>query len=238
MTHLTYTQQTPSSFKFNTQTTVASTPFRNEQAAAQAELYNHIEAQSQAVAPEELTTVEISFYEHEIHLNNQLIAKITYDHSNFVTQPWLVMVNDKEEWRANTWARCYRYICTHHKDGSLPVQEEETPAATTGNEIMAQIFNECENLGLELLDDGIYRNDEKLGEVGQTNGNWWFTRTVDVNQQQVFCDSVVDAVWWLSKADLPGCVDFLDQYLQYHPLEQMPAVELKHLLDSAELVTA
>jgi len=195
-----------------------------------------------------------------------------------VTQRWLVMVNDKEEFRADAWGRCYRYICTHHKDGSLnnsqlpsrnsqlnPIPESqesgslinqalhhisncelrtancellETPAATTGNEIMAQIFNECENLGLELLDDGIYRNDEKLGEVGCTGGNWWFTRTSDTNQQQVFCNSASDAVWWLSRAELPGCADFVDEYLQYRQIEQMPSGELKHLLDSAEFVAA
>jgi hypothetical protein len=120
----------------------------------------------------------------------------------------------------------------------LPVQEEETPAATTGNEIMVQIANECENLGLELLEDGIYRGDVKLGEAGQTNGNWWFTRTDDSNQQRIFCNSVSDAVWLVSRAELPECADTLDEYLQYRPLEQMPSMELKHLLDSVELVTA
>ncbi|WP_375492761.1 hypothetical protein [uncultured Nostoc sp.] len=235
MTQSVYTQQAPSSFKLN-QTIIADTPFKDEQALAQTELYNHLEAQAQALAPEEFTSVEISFYDHEIYNNSQLIAKISYDSSDFVTQPWLVIVNDKEEFRANTWAKCYRYICTHHKDGSLPVQKKETPA-NTGNEIMVQIFNECEKFGLELLEDGIYRGDEKLGQVGQTNGNWWFTGTADLTQQQIFCDSALDAVWWLSRTDFPACGDIFDEYLQYKPLEQIASVELKHLLSSAELVT-
>lgn len=230
MPYTTHRQQAPKSFN--------RTPI-DEQAIAQTELYSHLEAQAQTIAPEEYTSVEIGFYYHEIYATGKLIAYIAYDHNTFVTQPWLVIVNNKEEFRGNTWARCYRYICIHHKDGSLPVQEPEAPAATTGNEIMAQIFDACENLGLELLDDGIYRGDEKLGEAGQTNGNWWFTRTDDATQQQIFCNSASDAVWWVSRKDSPGCGgDFLDEYLQYHPLEQMPAVELKHLLDSAELTAA
>lgn len=292
----------------------------DELVVAQAELYNYIEAQAQAVAPEEFTSVEIDFYHHEIYANGQLIAQITYDHSDFVTQRWLVMVNDKEEFRANTWAKCYRYITWHHKQGTLnaplpipqaaeltilkisdyeqevhigdhqvdsylvasisfdqdnykdlywrvmingqeiyrdtspvlcyeyvkqeyykgtlPVQEQlPQEVYTTGNEVMAEIFNECENLGLELLEDGIYRNDEKLGKVGQANGNWWFTRTSDAHQQRILCDSVSDAVWWLSRENLPECTA-LEEYLQYRPLEQMPSFELKELLDSAEFVAA
>ncbi|ABA24839.1 conserved hypothetical protein (plasmid) [Trichormus variabilis ATCC 29413] len=210
----------------------------DEQTLAQTELNQYIADQAQVIAPEEYTSVEINFYYHEIYISSQLIAQIAYDHNEFVTQRWLVLVNDKEEFRANTWAKCYRYICTHHKDGSLPVQERETPAATTGNEIMVQIADECENLGLELLEDGIYRGDQKLGKAGQTNGNWWFIRTDDATQQQRFCNSASDAMWLVSRAELPEYTDTLNEYLQYRPLEQMPSVELKHLLDSAELTAA
>ncbi|MBN3878718.1 MULTISPECIES: hypothetical protein [unclassified Nostoc] len=50
MTQSVYTQQAPSNFKLN-QTIVADTPFRDEQATAQAELYTHLESQAEAVAP-------------------------------------------------------------------------------------------------------------------------------------------------------------------------------------------
>ncbi|MCC5669724.1 hypothetical protein LC653_39445 [Nostoc sp. CHAB 5784] len=265
----------------------------DNQATAQAELDQFIADQAQAIVPESLTTVEINFYHHEVYCGKELIAYITYDHDDLITQPWLVMVNGKEEFRANTWAKCYRFIQWHHQDGTLnnsqlpsrnsqlnsitksqefgslmhqsphdinncelrtancelpqaeaptileisfydqeafvgdelvasisydhgnyqnlywrvlvnnaeifrdlsaarchsyikqqyqqgtlPVQEQlEEEACSTGNEIMVQIFTECEKYGFEILDDGIYNNDVQLGEVGCTDGGWWVMRT-------------------------------------------------------------
>ncbi|YAF99112.1 MAG: hypothetical protein AB3A66_29440 (plasmid) [Nodularia sp. CChRGM 3473] len=203
----------------------------DEQTIAQAELDQYITAQAQAIAPEELTTIEISFYDHEIYCRNELIARITYKED--LTQPWLVVINGEEIHRANTWARCYRYICTHHKDGTLPVQQPETPTAT-GNEIMAVIFTECEKYGLELLDDGIYQNDQKLGEVGCTDGHWWAIRTGE-KQGRVVCDCVMDAVWWLSITETSSTTN---KYLQNRPLEQLTSAELEQLFATAELITA
>ena len=51
MTQSVYTQQTASSFNYNTPTTVTEVPFKDEQALAQAELNNYIESQAEAVAP-------------------------------------------------------------------------------------------------------------------------------------------------------------------------------------------
>ncbi|MBD6620775.1 hypothetical protein FNW02_34715 [Komarekiella sp. 'clone 1'] len=183
-----------------------------EQAIAQAELEQHIAIQAQAVAPEPLKTVEISFYDHEFYTNGKLVAAITHD--NDLTQPWVVMVNGKEVHRANTWSRCHRYITWHHQDGTL---NEELPTAlnqtettllapepelpTTGNEVMAQIFNECEKFGFDIFDDGIYRENIKLGEVGCTDGNWWVMRAGE-SQEKIPCDSALDAVWWLSMVDV------------------------------------
>jgi hypothetical protein len=183
----------------------------------------------------ELTTVEISFYDHEIYADSKLIASITHD-DNHLTQRWVVMVNNKEVFRANTPMLCDRFICNHFKDGTLPVQEErvtEEPC-TTGNEIIAQIATECEKFELEILDDGIYHNDVKLGEVGFSNGNWWFVRT-DSTQQRVPCDSALDAVWWLSMVDVSLATEPVDEYLQYRSLEQLTGEELQRLLD-AEVV--
>ncbi|MBN3905511.1 MAG: hypothetical protein HWQ35_02655 [Nostoc sp. NMS1] len=91
----------------------------DEQATAQAELDHHIATQAQAIAPEPLTTVEINFYHHEVFCGKELIAYIAYDHDEFTTQPWLVMVNGKEQFCATTPARCQRYIQWHHQDGTL-----------------------------------------------------------------------------------------------------------------------
>ncbi|WP_375496447.1 hypothetical protein [uncultured Nostoc sp.] len=249
---------------------------------------------NQAIAPEPLTTVEINFYHHEVFCGKELVAYIAYDHDDLVTQPWLVMVNGKEEFRANTWAKCYRFIEWHHQDGTLretfpaplevpeaptileisfydqeafvgdelvasisydhgnyqnlywrvlvnnveifrdlsaarchsyikqqyqqgtlPVQEQlPEEVCTTGNEIMAQIFTECEKFGFDILNDGIYHNAVKLGEVGCTDGGWW-VRTGECKQMP--CDSALDAVWWLSMVDvLPhtetaDCEELLDR---------------------------
>ncbi|YAF98998.1 MAG: hypothetical protein AB3A66_28800 (plasmid) [Nodularia sp. CChRGM 3473] len=308
----------------------------DEQATAQAELDQYISEQAQAIAPEELTTVEINCHHFEIFAGTRLIAYISYDHGEFVTQNWVVMVNGEEKFRHAAISQCHRFIDWHHKEGTLnpqisssseipevpiiseisfydqeasvggelvasveydhdnhenlywrvlvnnieifrdttparchsyvkqhyqqgtlPVQElfveeagvqgagcrgETSPhlpapcplSSSTGNEIMVQIFNECQKYGLELLDDEIYRNDDKLGQVGQTNGTWWAIRTGE-NQTRVVCDCAMDAVWWLSMTDTSSTTD---KYLQNRPLEQLTSTELEQLFATAELVTA
>ncbi|OYE00159.1 hypothetical protein [Nostoc sp. 'Peltigera membranacea cyanobiont' 232] len=242
----------------------------NEQALAQAELDNYITDQAQAIAPEPFTIVEISFDHHEYYAGNQLVASISHD-NNHLTQPWVVMVNEKEVFRANTPMRCDRFICTHYKDGSLPVQKEAEvqgsrgaegknlqqlsplplcasapmPSSSTENQIMAHIFNECQNYGFEILDDGIYNNKGvKLGQVGCTDGNWWVKRRYSVQQQ--YSNSVLDAVRRLCPSQTSlSMVDvstdgksIFDEYFLDQPLEQLTGDKLQRLLERAELVTA
>ena len=235
----------------------------DEQAAAQAELDHFIADQAQAIAPEPLTIVEISFDHHEYYTGNQLVASISHD-DNHLTQRWVVMVNDKEVFRANTLMRCDRFICTHYKDGTLPVQEEaggqgaggrgerlspmhpapcSLSSSTTENQIMAHIFNECQNYGFEILDDGIYNNGVKLGQVGCTDGNWWVKRRYSGQQQ--YSNSVFDAVRSLSMVDtLPDaeavdCEELLDR-----PFEMLTTLDWELLreyapvAESQELVAA
>ncbi|MCC5633341.1 hypothetical protein LC613_38365 [Nostoc sphaeroides CHAB 2801] len=235
----------------------------DNQALAQAELDHFIADQAQAVAPEPLRIVEISFDHHEYYANDKLIASINHD-DNHLTQRWVVMVNGKEVFRTNTVMRCHRFICTHHKDGTLPVQEEalkqggrgaegkefvqgissaQKLPCTTGNEVMAQIFNECEKYGFEILDDGIYQNDLKLGEVGCTDGGWWVMRTGEY--QQMPCDSAMDAVWWLSMVDNVPHAEAVDyEELLDRPFDELIPDEWQRLpeyapvAESRELVTA
>ncbi|MBC6429687.1 hypothetical protein FM036_01955 [Nostoc sp. HG1] len=239
----------------------------DEQTTAQAELDHFIADQAQAVAPEPLRIVEISFDHHEYYAGKQLIASISHD-DNHLTQRWVVIVNDKEVFRANTPMRCDRFICTHYKDGTLPVQEEaggqgaggrgkrfspmhpapcSLSSSTTENQIMAHIFNECQNYGFEILDDGIYTYDtedgklRKLGEVGCTDGNWWVKRRYSV--QQKYSNSVFDAVRSLSMVDT-SLAEPVHEYLQSRPLEQLTTEELQQLFKHEvrsqlqELVTA
>ncbi|WP_392534223.1 hypothetical protein [Nostoc sp. C117] len=214
----------------------------DNQALAQAELDHFIADQAQTIAPEPLTIVEISFDHHEYYADDKLVASISYD-DNHLTQRWVVMVNDKEVFRANTPMRCDRFICTHYKDGSLPVQEKETTPTTTKNQIMAHIFNECQNYGFEILDDGIYTHDtedgklRKLGEVGCTDGNWWVKRRYSVQQQ--YSNSVYDAVRSLSIVDVStDDKSIFDEYFLDQPLEQLTGDKLQRLLERTELVTA
>ncbi|MBW4458210.1 MAG: hypothetical protein KME55_39510 [Nostoc indistinguendum CM1-VF10] len=175
---------------------------------------------------EELRVVEISFYDHEYYAGKQLIATITHDDD--LTQPWLVIVNDKEVHRAATLMLCHRFICQQYKRGTLPVQEE-TPVATTGNEVMCEIAAQCEQFGFELLDDGIYKDEQKLGLVGCTNSRWWVIRATSVHQQKVPCDSALDAVWVLSMVELtqPSCKQLLDK--PFEPFDQLTADEWEQL---------
>ncbi len=114
---------------------------------------------------------------------------------------------------------------------------------TTGNEIMAQIFNECEKYGFEILDDRIYQNDVKLGEVGCTDGGWWVMCTGEY--QQMPCDSALDAVWWLSMVDnVPhaeavDCEELLDRPFEMLTNEEWGQLrEYEPVAASRELVTA
>jgi hypothetical protein len=215
----------------------------DNQALAQAELDHFIADQDQAVAPEPLTIVEVSFGDHEYYAGNQLVASISHDDSH-LTQRWVVMVNDKELFRANTLMRCDRFICTHYKDGTLPVQEQLATPCTTGNEVMAQIFDECEKYGYEILNDGIYQNDEKLGEVGQTDGNCWFTRAAD-ETQRIACDSARETVWQLPMVDVLPHTEAVDcEELLDRPFDELTSDEWQRLreyvpvAESWELVTA
>ncbi|MEH1863493.1 MAG: hypothetical protein V7K69_00385 [Nostoc sp.] len=235
----------------------------DNQALAQAELDSYIADQAQAIAPEPLTIVEISFDHHEYYADDKLVASISHD-DNHLTQRWVVMVNDKEVFRANTLMRCDRFICTHYKDGSLPVQEKaevqgsrgaegrnlqqlsplplcaSAPqvSSSTENQIMAHIFNECQDYGFEILDDGIYNNNGvKLGQVGCTNGNWWVKRRYSVQQQ--YSNSVYDAVRSLSMVDVStDSKSIFDEYILDQPLEQLTGDRLQRLLERTELVTA
>ncbi|QLE59744.1 hypothetical protein FD725_30000 (plasmid) [Nostoc sp. TCL26-01] len=220
------------------------------QSLAQDELAQYMKGQAQAVAPEFLTSREIDFYEHEIYAGDKLVARIIYDHADFVTERWVVMVNNVEVFRRSWWQKCFDDTQWHYSRGTLPVQEEAgeqgagrqgeefSPlhpapcpvASCTGNEILVQIFNECENLGLELLNDGIYRGDEKLGEVGWTNGQWWFIRAEE-SLEKAPCESAMDAVYWLSMVDTVPSTEALDyEQLLELPFDQLTSMQWQKLL--------
>ncbi|MDF5740181.1 hypothetical protein [Nostoc sp. S13] len=208
--------------------------------------------------PEVPKISELSFYDQEAFVNRELVASIFYDHDNFQDLYWRVIINGKEIFRDTTSARCHSYVKQQYQQGTLPLQEpflEEAeellagskgeeisplhPApcflsfSTTDNEIMAQIFNECEKYGFEILDDGIYQNDVKLGEVGCTDGGWWVMRTGKC--QQLLCRCAVEAVQSLSMVDVSSDgKSIFDEYFLEQPLEQLTGGKLQRLLERTE----
>ncbi|MBD2457711.1 hypothetical protein H6G80_27025 [Nostoc sp. FACHB-87] len=183
--------------------------------------------------PELPTITEISFYDQEASVDGQLVASVSFDPNNYEDLYWRVLVNDAEIFRDTTPARCHSYVKQQYQQGTLPVQRAFEEPCTTGNEIMVQLFDACEQHGLELLDDGIYQQDVKLGQAGYANGNWCFTSTAHAHQEKVFCDSAADAVWLLQ---IPDGLPTANEYLQYHPLEQLSPGELQGLFETAALM--
>ncbi|MBD2505383.1 hypothetical protein [Anabaena azotica] len=196
---------------------------------AQAQIAN----QAQAVAPKSLTVKEISFYEQEYYAGGKLIATITYDSEDFVTQRWVVMVNGQEIHRHYTPELCDRFINWKYLDGTLPVQEQNATETSAGNEVMSEVATECEKRGLELIGDRhIYRDGDKLGEVLLRRGILWAIRAD--SRERVMCECAVDAVWWLSTANPSNT----DEFLQYYPLEQMKPHQWGQLFVTQDLVAA
>ncbi|MBW4617524.1 MAG: hypothetical protein KME21_30790, partial [Desmonostoc vinosum HA7617-LM4] len=190
----------------------------------------YVEQQAKTVALEEIKTVEISFGDHEVYAANELIASITIDDD--LTQPWVVMVNHVEVFRDSTYKRCHSFIIWHYKQGSLPKPEQQAStdtaetACTTGNEVMAQIANECEKFELDLMDDGIYCNDVKLGEVGCSDGSWWVVRASSEHKNRVPCDSVAEAVWSLRMVEVLASGDVDQERTSCESLLDKPVDEV------------
>lgn len=53
-------------------------------------------------------------------------VRIDYDHDDFVKQPFVIMVNDREFLRFNTYAKAEGAIAWHIKNNSLPTWEKES----------------------------------------------------------------------------------------------------------------
>ncbi|BBD63322.1 hypothetical protein NIES2109_61720 (plasmid) [Nostoc sp. HK-01] len=173
----------------------------------------------QITITQQLRSVEIDFYNYEIYDGQKLIARITYDHKD-LTQPWVVEVNNQEVFRRAWWQKCFDDISWYYKKGTLPVQQEEIPAATTGNEIMCEVARYCEIFGLEISDDdSIYRDGQKLGQVGCTNGQLWYIRASSNHRQNVA--SARNAVVALS-----GVQPIFFESLMDKPFDQITSEEL------------
>lgn len=181
----------------------------------------NISTGSNAIAQSDITTVEISFYDHEIYAGKKLIACITHDHNDFVTQRWVVMINDVEMHRANTWAKCYDYIIWHYKQGTLPAQQQEEIAATCDKET-AQV-TPTSKFEFDLRNDVAKQNLVKLGEIAFKTCNHWVVRVYAQNQLTLSFDGIcpkVESLWLIEISPLESnqstninksCEELLDQ---------------------------
>ena len=200
------------------------------------QLKNHAIQKAQASSVEEFkfTLIEISFYDHEIYAGGKLIACITHDHDDFATQRWVVMINDVEIHRANTWAKCHDYIIWHYKQGTLPTQQQEEEIAATENKETTQVAL-TEKSELDSCEDSVYCYWVKLGEVSCTDGSW-VVRVSPQHKLQVPFNKAFDVLWslWMVEVSPPeanqstninkSCEELLDQ-----PFDELISEEWERL---------
>ena len=144
----------------------------DEQAVAQTELETHVALQAETEA-NVITTVEISFFDHEVYALGKQIAAITHDHSDFQTQRWVAMVGGTEIHRADSWAKCHSYISWHYLQGTLVAAPTSIPAASSNSlnfkpalsanpeKTIYEVFRGVDSLGLVILSEcGCWYNSD------------------------------------------------------------------------------
>lgn len=191
MTQSVYTQQAPSSFKLN-QTIIANTPFKDEQALAQAELYSHIESQAEAVAPtkDPLTSRD-----------RRIIGEIIQVEPESVRTIWL-------EGGITLWVRFVNGSCLpFDRDWfAKRVAEVKATLPETPLERNERLSDELEeacvkfNLWHPQIDwlsfsTKLYRNNQLVGYIGCNLEGWYSRpRTYGMNR---FASSASEAIMFL-----------------------------------------
>ena len=69
-------------------------------------------------------------------------VRIDYDHDDFVTQPYVIMVNGREFMRMSTYARAENAIAWHRKNNTLPDWEPVEEIADASIEFSHSINDE------------------------------------------------------------------------------------------------
>ncbi|MBD2510136.1 hypothetical protein H6G91_23045 [Nostoc muscorum FACHB-395] len=191
MTQSVYTQQAPSSFKLN-QTIIANTPFKDEQAIAQAELDTHLETQAEAVAPtkDPLTSRDRRIIGEIIQVQPESVRTIWIEGGITV---WVRFVNGSclpfdRDWFAKRVAEV---------KATLP----ETPLER--NERLSDELEEAcvkFNLWHPQIDwlsfsTKLYRNNQLVGYIGCNYQGWYSRpRTYGMNR---FASSAEEAITFL-----------------------------------------
>ncbi|WP_292876907.1 hypothetical protein [Nostoc sp. NMS1] len=192
MTQSVYTQQTASSFNYNTSTTVTEVPFKDEQALAQAELNNYIETQAEVVAPTQdpLTSRD-----------RRIIGEIIQVEPESVRTIWL-------EGGITLWVRFVNGSCLpFDRDWfAKRVAEVKATLPETPLERNERLNNELEeacvkfNLWHPQIDwlsfsTKLYRNNQVVGYIGCNLEGWYSRpRTYGMNR---FASSAEEAITFL-----------------------------------------
>lgn len=153
-------------------------------AIAQVELNQCIEQQAEEIAPNVQCPIpdiqfisRDGFYRWEATVDDKTIAAIHYDDEH-LTQRYVVTVGGKEIHRTNTQARAENYIRWHHKEGTLPVAEEEKPeTCTIGDCNFMDEKGQQHAFGINgQLIGWIWLADSASGsDVGASNGDDWYS---------------------------------------------------------------
>lgn len=105
-------------------------------------------------------------------------VRIDYDHDDFVTQRYVIIVNGKEFMRFNTYAKAEGAIAWHTKNNSLPTWEKESdnPVLETASIEFSHSINDVDSDINEVSKEVfIYRvNGLMIGflQVDMSHGYW------------------------------------------------------------------
>lgn len=190
MTQSVYTQQTASSFNYNTPTTVTEVPFKDEQALAQAELNNYIETQAEVVAPTQdpLTARDRRIIGEIIEVQPESVRTIWIEGGITV---WVQFVDGGRLPFDRDWfAKRVQQV-----KATLP----ETPLERN-ERLSKELETACIKFGLTYgqidwlsFSTTLYLNRHRVGFVGYNRANQWYSRRTQLGSSHTF-DSVDAAI--------------------------------------------
>ncbi|NEU81922.1 hypothetical protein [Nostoc sp. UIC 10630] len=191
MTQSVYTQQAPSSFKLN-QTIIANTPFKDKQAAAQAELDNYIETQSEAVAPtkDPLTSRDRRIIGEIIQVEPESVRTIWLEGGITV---WVRFINGSflpfdRDWFAKRVAEVKATLLETPLERNERLSDELEEACVKFNLWHPQI-------DWLSFSTKLYRNNQLVGYIGCNYQGWYSRpRTYGMNR---FASSASEAITFL-----------------------------------------
>ncbi|MBD2440940.1 hypothetical protein [Nostoc sp. FACHB-110] len=181
MNYFPYTQQAPKSFSCNT---------IDEQTAAQAEFYNHLEAQAQTIAPttDPLTSRDRRIIAEIIEVDPESIRTIWIEAGITV---WVQLVDNGRLPFERNWF----YTRVQEVKATLP----ETPRERN-DRLSEELETACQKYGLThgeidwlSFSTTLYFNNRRVGFVGYNRADQWYSRQRPLGQSRT-TDSIDEAI--------------------------------------------